>query len=166
MSKTRQRSLFNGAHSQERAQPIALPGVAVREVTAKSVLNRGGIDDYSFNGYTGCTHGCVYCYARFMQRFHPHKEAWGKFVDVKVNAPDVLARQVKKMPPGWVFSCSACDGWQEVERDYQLTRRCCELLLEAGFGLGVLTKSDLVLRDFDVFQKGRVRVGVSITTPD
>jgi len=59
----------------------------VRETVCKTILNRSGLSDYSLNCYTGCTHACVYCYARFMQRFHPHDERWGAFVDVKVN-PD------------------------------------------------------------------------------
>jgi DNA repair photolyase len=101
-----------------------------------------------------------------MQRFHPHAETWGQFVDVKVNAVNVLARQVRRLPPGSVFTCSACDGWQEAEREYELTRRCCRMLLEAGFHLNVLTKSDLVLRDLDIFRGHDVGLGVTITTPD
>ena len=147
-------------------RPVGWPGLAVRETACKSLLNRGGIDDYSFNCYTGCSNGCVYCYARFMQRFHPHDELWGRFVDVKVNAPDVLARQLRRAKPGSVFTCSACDGWQAVEEHYGLTRRCCWMLLEAGFHLGVLTKCELVLRDLDIFAGRDVCLGVTITTPD
>ncbi len=141
-------------------------GLVVREVTCKSLLNRSRNGNYSFNCYTGCEHGCVYCYARFMQRFHPHEEPWGEFVDVKVDAPDVLVRQMRRLRPGSVFTCSACDGWQRVERHYELTRRCCQLLLEAGFRLDILTKSELVLRDIDVLERGDVRLGVTITTTD
>jgi len=166
MSKSEQPSLFDADASGARAEAVAPEGVTVREVTAKSVLNRSDIGDYSFNPYTGCTNACVYCYARFMQRFHPHDEAWGAFVDVKVNAAEVLKKQVLKMSPGSVFTCSACDGWQSIEAEYKLTRRCCEILLAAGFHLNVLTKSKLVRRDFDLFRGGKVRVGVTITTPD
>jgi len=141
-------------------------GVVVREVRCKSLLNRSGIADYSSNCYTGCAHGCVYCYARFMQRFHPHEEPWGEFVDVKINAAEVLTRQLRRLRPGSVFTCSACDGWQEVEAHYRLTRRCCRMLLDAGFRLNILTKSDLVLRDLDVLADREVRIGVTITTSD
>ena len=55
------------------------PRVVVRETVCRSILNQSSISDYSLNCYTGCTNGCVYCYARFMQRFHPHAEAWGAF---------------------------------------------------------------------------------------
>jgi DNA repair photolyase len=162
----KQPNLFDRAGRAEGPEPRRVGGAAVREVACKSLLNRCGIADYSFNCYTGCGHGCIYCYARFMQRFHPHDEPWGKFVDVKVNARDALARQLRRLPPGEVFTCSACDGWQPVERDCRLTRRCCEMLLDAGFGLNILTKSELLLRDMDVLAGRNVRVGVTITTPD
>jgi len=158
----RQLGLFR--QTDQHARPKHSGTLVVREVVCRSLLNRCEIDDYSFNCYTGCAHGCVYCYARYIQRFHPHAEPWGRFVDVKVNAPQVLARQLRRLPPGSVFTCSACDGWQPVEREYRLTRRCCELLLEAGFRLNILTKSDLVLRDLDVFRNRPVYLGVTITT--
>ena len=146
--------------------PATAAGVTVREVRCKSLLNPCGIADYSFNCYVGCQHGCGYCYARFMQRFHPHEEEWGRFVDVRVNAPAALTRQLKRMKPGAVFTCSACDGWQPLEERYRLTRECCRLLLDAGFNLTVLTKSRLVLRDLDLFTGRNVLLGVTIATPD
>jgi len=140
--------------------------VAVRETRCKTILNRTSIGDYSLNCYTGCEHGCVYCYARFMQRFHPHPESWGEFVDVKVNAVEVLQKQLRRAKPGQVFMSSACDGWQPIEADRGLTRQCCELLLSHGFQVNALTKSSLVPRDFDIFSRGRARVGVTVTTLD
>ena len=138
----------------------------VREVACKTILNRSGLSDYSLNCYTGCAHACVYCYARFMQRFHPHDEPWGAFVDVKANAVEVLKRQLRRAEPGTVFLSSACDGWQPIEAQWRLTRRCCELLLDAGFRLHVLTKSALVLRDLDLFAGRPVKLGVTLTTLD
>jgi len=153
--------------SQPVKDALAAPAEPViRETVCKTILNRSGLSDYSLNCYTGCTHRCVYCYARFMQRFHPHEEPWGDFVDVKVNAVEVLKRQLRRARPGSVFVSSACDGWQPLEGDRRLTRRCCELLLERGFRLNVLTKSELILRDFDLFRGGSVRVGITLTTLD
>jgi DNA repair photolyase len=142
------------------------PQVIVREIVCKTILNKSAMSDYSLNCYTGCTHACVYCYARFMQRFHPHDEPWGKFVDVKINAVEVLKRQLRRLKPGNVFMSSACDGWQQIEAQYRLTRRCCELLLEYGFKVNLLSKSALVLRDMDIFAGRNVGIGVSITTLD
>ena len=158
-----------------RCQPTTRPSKAVtksaqtpvvREVVCKTLLNRSGLSDYSLNCYTGCTHACVYCYARFMQRFHPHDEFWGAFVDVKVNAVEVLKRQLRRAEPGTVFVSSACDGWQPVEAQWRLTRRCCELLLERGFQVHILTKSALVLRDLDVFAGRPASIGITLTTLD
>ncbi len=90
-SNPQQSGLFDGAMAPAAPRP-ALPGVTVREVSCRGILNNRSTGDYTFNCFTGCTHACVYCYARFMQRFHPHEEPWGSFVDVKVNAPDVHER--------------------------------------------------------------------------
>ena len=141
-------------------------GVVVRETVCKTVLNRMAAGHYSLNCYTGCAHGCIYCYARFMQRFHPHPEPWGGFVDVKVNAVEALEEQLRRAAPGDVFMSSACDGWQPVEAERRLTRRCCELLLEHGFQVNVLSKSELVLRDLDIFTGRSARIGVTVTTLD
>jgi DNA repair photolyase len=150
----------------ENSHGISDTSPVVRETVCKSILNRSGLSDYALNCYTGCTHACVYCYARFMQRFHPHDEPWGAFVDVKVNAVETLKRQLRRIEPGTVFVSSACDGWQPVEAEWRLTRRCCELLLERGFQVHVLTKSTLVLRDLDVFAGRPASIGITLTTLD
>jgi DNA repair photolyase len=166
MPEGQQHSLFRQTDGAGAGKTFSMSGVVVREVQCRSLLNRSGISDYSFNCYTGCANGCVYCYARFMQRFHPHEEPWGKFVDVKINCTEVLARQLRRLPAGSVFTCSACDGWQGIERQYKLTRQCCKLLLDAGFHLNILTKSELVLRDLDMLAGRDANLGVTITTAD
>lgn len=141
-------------------------GITVREVECKSVLNKSSLFEYSLNCYTGCAHGCVYCYARYMQRFHFHPEPWGRFVDVKVNAPQVLRNQLRRARPGTVFMSSACDGWQPLEAQYKLTRECCRLLVGHGFTVHALTKSALIMRDFDVLAGSDSKVAVTITSLD
>ena len=165
MTAEQQGSLFDSGEPPPAEQYLH-GGAIIHEVRCRSLLNQCSIADYSFNCYVGCAHGCGYCYARFMQRFHPHAEEWGDFVDVRINAAEVLARQLRRVEPGSVFTCSACDGWQPIEGRYRLTRRCCELLLAAGFQLNVLTKSRLVLRDLDIFTGQPVCLGVTLTTPD
>ncbi|MBI5199154.1 MAG: radical SAM protein, partial [Nitrospirae bacterium] len=109
-------------------------------------------------------HGCRYCYARFMMKFTGHTEKWGSFVDVKVNGPEVLLRQIRKTKPGSVFVSSVCDGWQPLEKRYQLTRRCIETLLKYKYPLIILTKSSLVERDISLLSGSKVEFGVTITT--
>lgn len=138
----------------------------IRETPCKTVLGKSGITDYSLNCYGGCTHACAYCYARFMQRFHPHEEPWGGYIDVKSNAVEVLERQLRRTTPGEVFVSSACDGWQPLEATFRLTRECCRLLVQHGFQVNALTKSALILRDLDIFEGSSAQIGVTVTTLD
>jgi DNA repair photolyase len=140
--------------------------VAVKEITAKSILNKSQIFDYCVNPYTGCQVNCRYCYARlFMRRYSGHKEAWGDFVDVKVNAPEVLGKQLEKAKRGTVWVSSVCDPYQPQEAKYELTRKCLRELMRMQFPVNIQTKSKLVLRDLDLFQQFQdIEVGMTITT--
>ena len=140
----------------------------VKEVKAKSILNKSKIFDYCLNPYTGCQINCAYCYARlFMRRYSGHSEAWGEFVDVKVNAVEVLKRQLNKAKRGTVWISSVCDPYQPLEAKYALTRSCLEELAKKEFQINIQTKSKLVLRDVDLFQEFEaIEVGFTITTND
>jgi DNA repair photolyase len=117
------------------------PGIKYKQVECKSLLNKSGLAGYAVNCYSGCGHACVYCYARFATRYsHPHED-WGNFVDIKINAPQVLAREVKRKPAGQVMLSSVCDGWQPAEKDFLLTRQCLEILLRYRFRVSILTKN-------------------------
>ena len=94
----------------------------IKEVKAKSILSTSQVSDYAMNPYVGCQHACVYCYAKFMKRFTGHREEWGAFVDVKVNAPELLAKEVLKKRPGQVWISGVCDPYQPLERKYRLSR--------------------------------------------
>ncbi|MCX5909301.1 MAG: radical SAM protein [Deltaproteobacteria bacterium] len=142
--------------------------IAIQEKKVKSILSKSGIPgvDYCINPYTGCAHGCRYCYATFMKRYTGHTEEWGSFVDVKVNAPEVLQRQIKRAT-GHVILSSVTDPYQPLEEKYGLTRKCLEILLPRQISVGILTKSPLVLRDIEVIRKfEQIEVGLTITTDD
>jgi len=137
----------------------------VREIYARGILSKSKVFDYVINPYIGCQHGCAYCYARFMKRFTRHKEPWGQFVDVKINAPDLLQDEIHKMPLGRVWVSGVCDPYQPLERTYELTRKCLEILVQYGWPITVQTKSPLVLRDVDLFKRSdKIEVGLSVTT--
>ncbi len=139
----------------------------VKEVHAKSILSASQVYPYVVNPYTGCQHACSYCYARFMKRFTGHTEPWGQFVDVKVNAPDLLRRQILRKRPDTVWISGVCDPYQPLERKYGLTRQCLEILVDAAWPLVIQTRSPLVLRDLDTLKRaGDCEVGLSITTAD
>ncbi|MFX1582686.1 MAG: radical SAM protein [Promethearchaeota archaeon] len=149
------------------------PPLKINEVTAKSILNPSRISGvtYAINPYVGCQHACSYCYARFMSRYTGHQgEAWGSFVDIKINAPRVLQQQLRrrrKTPKEPVLFSSVTDAYQPLERRYEVTRNCLAVLTRHEFPISILTKSDLVLRDVDLLkQNSENEVGMTIISLD
>ncbi len=142
----------------------------VQEITAKSALVRSRIYnvDYVINPYIGCTHGCKYCYARFMKRYTNHKEPWGEFVDIKTNIANLLSEELaRKKGRGLILLSSVTDPYQPVEKKYELTRKCLQRLLRYDRSISILTKSALVTRDIDLLsQFSECEVGFTITTYD
>ncbi len=133
----------------------------IQEIQAKSILTKTTLKDadfdYSINPYIGCRFGCVYCYASFMSRFVGKKISdWGDFVFAKVNAADLLTKEITKLPNKGkgksVWFSSVTDPYQGMEAKYQLTRKCLQVLSDYGFAgnVGILTKSNLILRDIDL----------------
>lgn len=116
-------------------------------VDAKSLLTRQN----GMNLYRGCAHGCVYCDSRSTcyQFTHPFED-----VAVKRNAPALLEDILKTRRKRIVISTgSMSDPYQPCEAELQLTRRCLELIERYAFGASVITKSDLVLRDLELFDR-------------
>ncbi len=142
-------------------------GMRIAEVQAKSILSKSQIYPYVINCYTGCSHACTYCYARFMKRFTGHPEPWGEFVDVKMNAAELLKKEIIRKQPGRVWISGVCDPYQPLEAQYQLTRQCLQILAEHDWPVTVQTRSPLVLRDLDIIRQGKqFEVGFSIGTAD
>ncbi len=139
----------------------------VKEIQSKTILSVSKVYPYVINPYTGCQHNCSYCYARFMKRFTGHREPWGQFVDVKVNAPDLLRLEIARKRTGRVWMSGVCDPYQPLEARYELARQCLEILAQNDWPVTVQTRSPLILRDLDIFKKGKgFEVGLSITTAD
>lgn len=137
-------------------------------IKAKSILQKTGLPDCDWvvNPYTGCRFGCKYCYAAFVGRFtHPNEE-WGSYVDVKINAPELLKKEISGKK-GIILFSSVTDPYQGLEAKYQITRKCLQVLVDAGYKdeVGILTKSGLVTRDIDLFKKLKnVHVGMTVTS--
>ena len=144
--------------------------MAIKEIQCKSILTKSNLPevDYCINPYVGCLHGCSYCYASFMKRFTGHLEEWGAFLDVKINAPEILKKQLTpRKKKGAILIGSVTDAYQPIERRYGITRRILEILAKHEFPVSILTKSALVMRDIDVIKKMRsCEVGITITSLD
>ncbi|HNQ83505.1 MAG TPA: radical SAM protein [Bacteroidales bacterium] len=139
----------------------------IKEIRAKTILSASKIYDYVINPYVGCEHGCSYCYARYIKKFTGHYEPWGGFVDVKVNAPELLKKEILKKKKAMVWISGLCDPYQPPEAHYELTRQCLEVLAFYDWPVSIQTRSALVLRDLDMMNKfSELQAGFSIPTAD
>jgi len=131
----------------------------LREVAVKSVLNKTKrrdawfLDDYTVNPFSGCAFNCLYCYIRG-SKYGEHMEEKLSF---KSNVLEVLEKQLKlrakKGQYGIVVVSSATDPYLSVEEDSQVTRHLLELLLHYRFPVHIITKSNRVVRDFDILKR-------------
>lgn len=165
-----------------RAREGALPRVErspssrrsmVRLVEVERVLMPEGNGHYYLNPYVGCTLGCEFCYVAERADFSRALEAlpavpWGRWVDAKINAPEVLRREIVSFPPGVVrLSPLVTDPYQPLERRLRITRACLEVLQGRGFTPVVLTRATLVLEDLPLLGRfPSAGVGFSIPTDD
>ncbi len=145
---------------------------------ARSIVTTNDSPDIGFDAgispYRGCSHGCAYCFSR------PNHEYLGfsagldfeSRILVKENAPELLRKKLSS--PGWrpqtVAMSGATDVYQPVEKKFQLTRRCLEVLAEFRNPVIIITKNHLVTRDIDLLSElarhDAVSVAVSLTTLD
>lgn len=130
----------------------------------KTILSK----NCGMNLYRGCTHGCIYCDSRSLcyQINHNFED-----IEVKRNAPLILESELKrKRRPCMIGTGSMCDPYIPLEKDLEITRQCLKLIEKYGFGLSILTKSDLILRDLDILKainaKTKCVVQVTLTTFD
>ena len=130
-------------------------------VEAKSLLTKWN----AINIYRGCTHGCIYCDSRSACYHFDHAF---EDVEVKQNAPVLLEQILKtKRKKIMISTGSMSDPYQPIEKKWQLTRTCLQLIDRYGFGATLITKSDLVLRDLDllahIHQRSKAVVQMSLT---
>jgi hypothetical protein len=155
------------------ARPASSPRAAVREIAVDRVLMPEGGGHYYVNPYVGCMIGCEFCYVGPRADLSRRLEGlpalpWGRYVDVKVNAAEVLREEVRNSPPGIVrMSPILTDPYQPLEARYRVTRQCLEVLLDAGFTPVILTRAARVLDDLALLARfPRAVVGFSIPTDD
>ena len=133
----------------------------VIEVRARRLFARTRVPgfDYCVNQYVGCGHACRYCYAKFVCRWKGYGP-WGTWVEVKVNAPELAAREVVS---GRVAMSTISDPYQPVEAELRLTRRVLQSM-DRSTRLSILTKSPLVVRDADVMAEfPSLEVGLTLS---
>jgi len=147
-------------------------------IQAKSIFTKSGLPgaDWVINPYNGCLFGCMYCYAAQIARWKHPSEKWGTYLDVKINAPELLKKELVNLEKrlktkdfGSVLFSSVTDPYVGMEAKYQITRKCLEVLADFGYegSIGIQTKSPLVTKDIDILKKlKKVAVGFTVTTLD
>ena len=144
---------------------------------AKSLLNRcvsrrGLPFTWTINPYRGCEFGCQYCYARYTHEFMEMRDGveFEQKIYVKQHTADLLRRELRKVKPGEAIALgTATDPYQPAERRYEVTRGILEeFTRHRGFELGIVTKSNLVVRDVNllraVAQNNALSIHVTVTT--
>ena len=171
-----QREAFDDGWSADEA-----PAPFETEVTVerpRTIITRNDSPDISFdqsiNPYRGCEHGCFYCYARPSHAFQGLSAGldFESRLFVKDGATALLERELAnpKYRPKVIALGANTDAYQPIERQYRVTRSVLEVLAKARHPVGIVTKSNLVLRDLDLLAPmaadGLVKVFVSVTTVD
>ena len=134
------------------------------KVKAKEIFTKTKLSgcDWVINQYVGCQHSCLYCYAKFISRWRPGNYGkWGSWVEAKMNAPELVKG---RYVDGFVYMSSIADPYQPIEKKLKLSREILENLNKKT-KLAIQTKSDLVLRDKDLFKKFKnIEVGLTINS--
>jgi DNA repair photolyase len=149
-------------------------GVTFHEVLAKSALNKVPASatmpfEWTVNPYRGCSHACVYCFARKSHSYLDFDSGadFDSQVVVKVNVAQVLRKELFK--PSWqrphVALGTNTDPYQRAEGRYRLMPGIISALADSGTPFSILTKGTLLARDIPLLQAAarRVKVGMGIS---
>src|SRR5688572_20402973 len=149
-------------------------GVTFHEVTAKSVLNKVPSGsrmpfEWTVNPYRGCTHACVYCFARKTHSYLDLDTGLGfdSQIVVKVNAPELLRRHLgsRRWLGDHIAMGTNVDCYQRAEGRYQLMPGIIAALRDHANPFSILTKGTLILRDLDLLKQAAAvtEVGISVS---
>lgn len=133
-------------------------------VKVKGILSpRNGM-----NLFRGCSHGCIYCDSRSecYQMNHDFED-----IAVKENALELLEKSLRSKRNKCIIGTgSMSDPYIPEEKSLEYTRKALELVYQYGFGMTLITKSDLVLRDLDIIKKINKKtkcvIQITLTTYD
>jgi DNA repair photolyase len=164
---------------------LASEGESLREghnveyftLPAKSLLNRCSSNRglpfvWTINPYRGCEFACKYCYARYTHEFMEMRDGaeFEQKIYVKQHTTDLLRRDLRRVKPGEAIALgTATDPYQPAERRYEVTQGILEeFARHRGFELGIVTKSNLIVRDLDLLREvargNALSIHITVTT--
>lgn len=142
----------------------------------RSLLNRCTVEHMPFtwtiNPYRGCEFACKYCYARYTHEFMEMRDGveFEQKIYIKQHASDLLRQELRHVKPSEEIAIgTVTDPYQPAERRFEVTRAILEeFARHKGFEIGIVTKSNLVLRDTEILQRismnNKLFVNLTITT--
>src|SRR5579862_559488 len=163
---------------------LAAEGESVRQgheveyftLPVRSLLNRCTVErmpfSWTINPYRGCEFACKYCYARYTHEFMEMRDGieFEQKIFIKQHAADLLRQELRRVKSGEEIAIgTATDPYQPAERRFEVTRAILEeFARHKEFDIGIVTKSNLVLRDTDLLKEisknNKLFVNLTITT--
>ena len=158
-------------HEENKKEYFTLP---TKSLLNRCVSKRQMPFTWTINPYRGCEFGCRYCYARYTHEFMEMRDGmeFEQKIYVKQHAADLLRHELRRVKPDESIALgTATDPYQPAERRYEVTRGILEeFARHRGFELGIVTKSNLIVRDLDLLKEvattNRLSVHVTVTTLD
>ena len=146
--------------------------LGIRSLLNRVVSNRHLPFEWAINPYRGCEFACKYCYARYTHEFMELREGvdFERKIFVKQHAADLLRQELRRVKSGEGIAIgTATDPYQPAERRFEVTRAILEeLARHSGLEIGIVTKSNLVVRDVEVLRRvaenNRLYVNLTVTT--
>ena len=138
--------------------------IKVRECSRQQVIQPCSLElfNYQIDPYIGCEHHCHYCYTLNQADTDSTGEI---FIHKDIIAQ--LSHEISTLEPQTIYMGMNTDPYQPCEKEYQQTRKVLEHLAQRGFSVCVLTKSELIVRDIDLFARMKgSSVGISIAFQD
>ncbi|MBI5416817.1 radical SAM protein [Candidatus Poribacteria bacterium] len=130
--------------------------IKTNEVNIKQILNPTSIDlgEYVINPFMGCEFACLYCYVRSNRVTSKRNKPWGEYVDIRINAPEQLEKELQLKKPHTVLLGSTTECFQPVEAKYEITKKILEILNDNKIFYVILTRSPYILNYLDLLKKG------------
>lgn len=143
-----------------------------RSLLNRCTSNRGLPFAWTINPYRGCEFACKYCYARYTHEFMEMRNGaeFEQKIYIKQHTADLLRHDLRRVKPGEAIALgTATDPYQPAERRYQVTRGILEeFARHRGFELGIVTKSNLIVRDIDLLREvahsNALSIHITVTT--
>ncbi len=128
----------------------------INEVEIKRILNPTYIDlgEYVINPYMGCEFSCLYCYVRSNRVVSKKNKSWGEFLDIRINAPLLLEKELLIKKPKTVLLGSTTECFQPAENRYHITEKVLEILNKNKIHYVILTRSTYILNYINLLKTG------------